>query len=73
MTNDRSINIQRIWAWSFDQVEDEEVKHYLLSHYIRELHFFDKTSAEELSIWINLSKLRHTEFGNQLTIFDNEE
>lgn len=72
MTNDR-ISVQRIWAWSFDQVEDEEVKYYLLSHYIRELRFFDKTSAEELSIWINLTKLRETEFGNQLTIFDNEE
>lgn len=72
MTNDR-ISVERIWAWSFDQVEDEEVKYYLLSHYIRELRFFDKTSAEELSIWINLTKLRETEFGNQLTIFDNEE
>jgi len=55
------ISVQRIWAWSFDQAHDPEVKQYLLQHYIRDLHYHDPVSADELSLYITLyepNKLR---------------
>ncbi len=62
------ISVQRIWAWSFDQAHDPEVKHYLLQHYIRDLHYHDPVSADELSLYINLYEPKQVTFGDQLTI-----
>jgi hypothetical protein len=62
------ISVQRIWAWSFDQAHDAEVKQYLLQHYIRDLHYHDPVSADELSLYITLYEPKQVTFGNQLTI-----
>jgi len=62
------ISVQRIWAWSFDQAHDSEVKQYLLQHYIRDLHYHDPVSADELSLYITLYEPKQVTFGDQLTI-----
>lgn len=62
------ISVQRIWAWSFDQAHDPEVKQYLLQNYIRDLHYHDPVSADELSLYITLYEPKQVTFGNQLTI-----
>ena len=62
------ISVQRIWAWSFDQAHDPEVKQYLLQHYIRDLRYHDPVSADELSLYITLYEPKQVTFGNQLTI-----
>ena len=62
------ISVQRIWAWSFDQAHDPEVKQYLLQHYIRDLRYHDPVSADELSLYITLYELKPVTFGDQLTI-----
>jgi hypothetical protein len=62
------ISVQRIWAWSFDQAHDPEVKQYLLQHYIRDLHYHDPVSADELSLYITLFEPKQVTFGDQLTI-----
>jgi hypothetical protein len=62
------ISVQRIWAWSFDQAHDPEVKQYLLQHYIRDLRYHDPVSADELSLYITLYEPKQVTFGDQLTI-----
>ena len=62
------ISVQRICAWSFDQAHNPEVKQYLLQHYIRDLHYHDPVSADELSLYITLYEPKPVTFGDQLTI-----
>lgn len=66
-------DVKRIWAWCFDQVDDPKVKALILSNYIRELHYHDRHSAEELSLWLHLYEPSQTTFGEQLTLDYGQE
>lgn len=69
----KMISVNRIWAWAFDQAHDPEVKNYVMQHYIRDLHFHDPVSADELSLYITLYDPKPVTFGDQLTIPINYE
>lgn len=62
------IDLQRIWAWAFDQTHDPEVKEYLFDHYVRDLRYHDPISADELSIYITYCEPKAVTFGKQLVI-----
>lgn len=66
-------DVKKIWAWCFDQVDDPEVKALVLSNYIRELHYHDPHSAEELSLWLHLYEPSQTRLGDQLIIDYGQE
>jgi hypothetical protein len=68
-----NINIKRIWAWSFDNVKDEEVKQYMFSNYINEIEYHDSSYAASLRLWLNMTAERKTYFGSQLNIFEHGE
>ena len=63
-----------IWAWAFDNISNDEVKHLLLGNYIKDMSYYDPVSAQELSILVHLYTPRQTTFGDQLEIpIDHEE
>lgn len=67
--NDRHVKeVRRVWAFCFDAAYDPEIKHLVLGNYIKDLHFHDPVSAEELSIFIYLQVPRAKTFGDQTTI-----
>jgi len=57
-----------IWAWAFDGIRHDQVKHLVFENYIRELEYSDPLAAQELSILVHMQTPSAKTFGDQLQI-----
>lgn len=68
LNNKHMHQVHEVWAWAFDGIRNDEVKHLVISNYIRELYYSDPISAEELGIFMFMYQPRQSVFGDQLEI-----
>lgn len=68
LNNKHMYQVHVIWAWAFDGIKNDQVKHLVLGNYMRELEYSDPLAAQELAILMYMQTPRHTTFGDQLEI-----
>ena len=66
--NKHMYEVHIIWAWAFDGIRNDQVKHLVFENYIRELEYSDPLAAQELSILVHMQTPSAKTFGDQLQI-----